>query len=346
MISARAGLPILLFDTVSLLSLDIILKCAFSYESKCQDVTNKHLYIKAVYELCDLAYTRFFNPFYVNDFIYSLSKPGRRTKYLCQLVHTHAEHVIQERRRALKLDNTEESIKRREVFAKQGRYLDFLDVLLSKEDEEGEGLSDIYIRNEVDTFMFAGHDTASSGSSWTLYCLAKYPEHQEKVREEIRRVLYGCEQLEYDHLSKLQYTQWCIKEAMRLYPPVSLIMREANCDMHVCGHTIPKGAQIVLSIMFLHRHPDVWDNPDDFDPLRFHPSEVDKRDPYAYMPFSAGSRNCIGQNFAMNEMKVVVGSVLQRFRISLEHEDPPVLIPHIILRPKEDIRLKVEPLHD
>ena len=346
--SARNNQSVLVFDTVSLLSLDVILKCAFSDTSKCQDVENKHPYIRAIYELCDFFFMRFMNPLNFYDWIYNLTPSGRRVKYLCSLVHRHAEEVIRKRRKALKLDNTETSIERKEVFAavaKQERYLDFLDILLSSEDEEGNGLTDIEIRNEVDTFMFAGHDTTTSGTSWTLYCLAKYPEHQEKVREEVRRVLDGREWLEYDDLKKLQYTQWCIKEAMRLYPPVGSIVREANQDLEVCGYTIPKGAQISIPIFSLHRHPDVWENPHDFDPLRFHSDEVEKRDPYAYMPFSAGPRNCIGQNFAMNEMRVVVASIVHRFNFSLENEDPPEIVPHVILRPKEDIRLKMEPLH-
>ena len=345
--SARNNQSVLVFDTVSLLSLDIILKCAFSYSSKCQGVENKHLYIAAVYKLCDLITTRFLNPLNFYDWIYNLTPSGRRVKHLCNLVHRHAEEVIYKRRKALRLDNTEASIERKEVFAavaKQERYLDFLDILLSSEDEEGNGLTDIEIRSEVDTFMFEGHDTTTSGTSWTLYCLAKYPEHQEKVREEVRRVLDGREWLEYDDLKKLQYTQWCIKEAMRLYPPVDKIVREANQDLEVCGYTIPKGVQILIAIFSLHRHPDVWENPHDFDPLRFHPNAVDKRDPYAYMPFSAGPRNCIGQNFAMNEMRVVVASIVHRFNFSLENKDPPELVPYIVLRPKEDIRLKIDQL--
>ena len=346
--SARCNQSVLVFDTISLLSLDIILKCAFSYSSKCQDVKNKHPYIRAIYELCDLTFMRFLNPLNYYDWIYSLTRSGRRVKHLCNLVHRHAEEVICKRRKALKLDNTATSIERKEVFAavaKQGRYLDFLDILLSSEDEEGNGLTDIEIRNEVDTFMSGGHHTVTSSIGWTLYCLAKYPEHQEKVREEVRHVLDGRKQLEYDDLKKLQYTQWCIKEAMRLYPPVGDIYREANKDLEVCGYTIPKGAHIAFSTASLHRHPDVWENPHDFDPLRFHSDEVEKRSPYAYMPFSAGPRNCIGQNFAMNEVRVVIASIVHRFNFSLENEDPPDIVPHIILRPKEDIRLKMEPLH-
>ena len=346
---AHCNEPVTLFDTMSLLSLDIILKCAFSYNSRCQEVTEKqHPYVNAVYELCNLTFDRVLDPLQRIDWLYSLTGPGRQMKKLCELVHTHADKVIQERRRALKLDETEEKIERKEVFAavaKQGRYLDFLDILLSSEDEEGIGLSNVEIRHEVDTFMFEGHDTTATGTAWTLYCLARHPEHQQKIREEVNLVLDGRECLEYDDLKDLQYTQWCIKEALRLFPPVPNILRQADQDLEVCGYTIPKGADIAISMYSVHHHPDVWDHPEEYNPLRFHPDEVSKRDPFAFLAFSAGSRNCIGQNFAMNEMKVSIATLIQKFRVSLEcdDEDVPELIAPIILRPSsKDLCLKVE----
>ena len=192
--------------------------------------------------------------------------------------------------------------------------------------------------------MFEGHDTTTSGISWTLYCLAQYPEHQEKVREEVRNVLMGREWLEYDDLKELKYTQWVIKEAMRLYPPVFQIFREPAEDVELNGHLIPKGMHISITIRIIQRHPDIWENPNEFDPLRFHPSNVEGRDALAYMPFSAGPRNCIGQNFAMNEERVVVASIVHRFRVSLEEGHKVEIVPKVILRTKDDIKVNLEPL--
>ena len=200
------------------------------------------------------------------------------------------------------------------------------------------------IRDEADTFLFEGHDTTTSGVSWTLYLLAKHPEHQEKVREEVRSVLMGREWLEYDDLKDLQYTQWCIKEAMRLYPPVFQVVREASEDMELDGHIIPKGSLLAVLIRVVHLQPDVWENPNEFDPLRFHPSNAEGRDPYAYIPFSAGQRNCIGQNFALNEEKTVVASILNRFELSLDEGHKVEMFPRLILRTRNDIKLKLKPL--
>lgn len=192
--------------------------------------------------------------------------------------------------------------------------------------------------------MFEGHDTTTSGISWTLYCLAKYPEHQEKIREEVTNVLMGREWLEYDDLKDLKYTQWCIKEAMRLYPPVFFIVRKASSDLELDGHVIPKGMGIDIIIRNIHRHPDTWKNPDEYDPLRFHPDNIEGRDPYAYIPFSVGQRNCIGQNFALSEEKLVVASIVNCFKLSLVKGHKVEMSPMVVLRPANDILVHLTPL--
>ena len=342
--SAKQNEPVKLFETLSLMSLDIILQCAFSYKSDCQNSKVTQPYVQAIYSLVRLPTDRLFNPFYHIDWIYALTPDGRKMKEVCGIVHEHSERVIQERRKTLGLDGGSadgDGTAIRESVTKQKKYLDFLDILLTAADEEGKGLTDLEIRNEADTFMFEGHDTTTSGVSWTLYLLAKCPEHQEKVREEVRNVLMGREWLEYDDLKELKYTQWCIKEAMRLYPPVFHIFREASEDLELAGHVVPKGMQVGISIFNIHRQPDTWPNPDEFDPLRFHPSNAEGRDPYAYLPFSAGSRNCIGQNFAMNEERVVVASIVHRFALSLEESHRVEIVPKVVLRTKDDIKVNL-----
>ena len=342
--------PVLVFKTVSSMSLDILLQCAFSFKSNCQREANQPPYIRGVYQLVKCMTDRFFNPFYQIDWIYFLTPSGRRMRLAGNVVHRHAEMVIKERKHALGLDKGEE---RSESESKKllehitdSRQLDFLDILLTAVDDEGIGLTDIEIRNEVDTFMFEGHDTTTSGISWALYCLAKYPEHQDKVREEVRRVLDGRKWLNYNDLKELKYTQWCIKEAMRLYPPVFFFFRQASCEIEMDGHKIPKGMWLSVVTHQLHRNPHVWPDPDKYDPLRFEPSKAKSRDPYAYLAFSAGSRNCIGQNFAINELRVVIASVVNRYRLSLEKDHVVEMLPMVVMRAKNDIKLRLEPLSD
>ena len=340
----RQNVPVKLFDTISLLSLDIVLQCSFSFQSDCQNVKTRHPYVNAVYELLELVVDRFLNPFYHLDWIYAVTPSGKRMRRNCHLVHKHSESVIMERKEALGLGKGK-LIDRAVIFekaSKQRKYLDFLDILLTACDDDGNGLSDLEIRDEADTFMFEGHDTTTSGMSWTLYLLAKHPEHQEKVREEVRSVLMGREWLEYDDLKDLKYTQWCIKEAMRLYPPVLEMHRVCAEDIEVDSHVLPKGTNISIRLTTLHRHPDIWENPDEFDPLRFHPSKAEGRDPFAYMPFAAGPRNCIGQVFALNEEKVIVASVLRVFKLSLVEGHKVEMVPTGVMRTKNDILVNLE----
>ncbi len=345
-VSANTGQPVKLFHTVSLLSLDVIMQCAFSFRSDCQVATTAHPYIKSVQNLVDLSARRFTGMLKRIDWIYYLTSEGRQFKQACYQAHQYSENVIKERKKILRLDSGEKVHKRETLLDKirQTRHLDFLDILLVAEDENGEGLTDLEIRDEVDTFMFEGHDTTTSGMCWTLYCLAKHPEAQEKVREEVRGVLQGRNNLDYDDLKELKYTQWAIKEAMRLYPPVFFIFRESDGGLVLNGRKMPKGMSIGISIRQIHRHPDTWENPTEYDPLRFHPSNCEGRDPYAYIPFSGGQRNCIGQNFALNEEKIVVASIVNRFKFSLVEGHKVETVPKVVLRSKYDILVNIEPL--
>ncbi|XP_075143319.1 cytochrome P450 4B1-like [Leptodactylus fuscus] len=324
--------PVELFHHVSLMTLDTIMKCAFSYESNCQ-LDGENEYIKAVYELSYLLNFRFCCLPYHNDFIFGLSPHGFRFRRALKTAHGHTERVIKLRKELLKQEKELEKIK-------QKRHLDFLDILLCAKNENGQGLSDEDVRAEVDTFMFEGHDTTASGVSWTLYCMAKYPEHQEKCREEIREVLGDRTTVEWEDLSKLPYTTMCIKEGMRLYPPVPGVARELKEPITFFdGRSLPKGSIVHLSIYSMNRSPNMWDNPEVFDPLRFSPENSSQRHSHVYVPFSAGSRNCIGQNFAMREMRVAMALTLLRFELSIDPDNEPLKIPQLILRSKNGIYL-------
>ena len=342
--SAEKKEPVKTFDSISFLTLDILLQCAFSYRSDCQRTRTSAPYVNAIFRLLLLAVNRYLNPLHHVDLIYWFTSSGREMRRQCKVVHELSEKVIRERKKALGLEGNGADRDKAIEFAKQQRkYLDFLDILLTAADEDGNGLTDLEIRDEADTFMFEGHDTTTSGISWTLYCLAKYPEHQEKIREEVRNVLMGREWLDYDDLKELKYTQWCIKEAMRLYPPVVEIFRVLSKDTELDGIIIPKGTRVSVNMPALHRHPEIWDNPDEYNPLRFHPSSADGRDPYAYFPFAAGHRNCIGQHFALNEERVVIATIVNRFHILLvpgHHVGPQ---PLGVLKSANDILLNLEP---
>lgn len=265
------------------------------------------------------------------DLIYFSLPSGRRFKELCNYVHDFADSIIASRKQAL-LKDPEQLKKRR---------LDFLDILLTARDEHDMGLTDMEIRAEVDTFLFEGHDTTASALSWAIYCLAKYPKEQQKVYEEVTDVLKDKEYLEWEDLPKVKYLQLFIKEVMRYHSPVPLISRILTKDTQFGDVMLPEGSVLDVGIVFMNHHPDVWSDHDIFNPERFRDERGDK-DPYSYVPFSAGPRNCIGQNFAMNEQKVILSRLVKRFRIKLDEKHEVKPLPEVVMRAKDGIKVYLE----
>lgn len=146
-----------------------------------------------------------------------------------------------------------------------------------------------------------------------------------------------------EDLGKIPYTTMCIKESLRLYPPVPGVARKLSKPITFCdGRSLPEGARVILSIYCINRSPGFWKDPEVYDPLRFSVKNSADRHPHAFLPFAAGSRNCIGQNFAMNEMKVAVALILQRFQLLPDPENEPQKIPQIVLRSVNGIHLKLK----
>ncbi|XP_005796001.1 cytochrome P450 4B1-like [Xiphophorus maculatus] len=327
-----------LFEHVSLMTLDSILKCAFSCNSNCQTEGGTNAYIKAVYELTNLINLRMRMFPYHSDLIFHLSPHGFRYRKAYKVAYSHTDEVIKRRKEALK-----EETELGRIQAK--RYLDFLDILLFARDENQQGLSDEDLQAEVDTFMFEGHDTTASGISFILYCLACHPEHQKLCRDEICEALQDKDTMEWEDLNKIPYTTMCIKESLRLYPPVPGISRQITKPITFFdGRTLPAGSHIGVSMFATHRNPTVWENPHVFDPLRFLPENVSKRSPHAFVPFSAGPRNCIGQTFAMNELKVVTALTLKRYELIEDPNIKPKMIPRLVLRSLNGIHIKIKPV--
>uniref|UniRef100_A0A5G2QB90 Uncharacterized protein n=1 Tax=Sus scrofa TaxID=9823 RepID=A0A5G2QB90_PIG len=321
---------------VSLMTLDTIMKCAFSHQGSVQTDGNSHSYIQAIRDLNDLLFSRVRNVFQQNDVIYRLSPEGRRSHRACQLAHQHTDRVIQLRKAQLQKQGEMENVRKK-------RHLDFLDILLLAQMEKGNSLSDTDLRAEVDTFMFEGHDTTASGISWILYALASHPEHQQRCREEIQGLLGDGTSITWDHLDQMPYTTMCIKEALRLYPPVPVIGRELSKPITFPdGRSLPAGIILSLSVYGLHHNPKVWPNPEEFDPSRFAPGSA--RHSHAFMPFSGGSRNCIGKQFAMNEMKVAVALTLLHFELAPNPSRIPVPIQRVVLKSNNGIHLNLRKL--
>ncbi|KAM5237922.1 cytochrome P450 4F6-like [Ctenodactylus gundi] len=329
-----------MFEHISLMTLDSLQKCVFGFNSNCQDSPSE--YIAAILELSSLIVKRHYQIFMHIDFLYYLTPDGRRFRRACDLVHDFSNAIIQERRRTLTSQGVSDFLKAKA----KSKTLDFIDVLLLAKDINGKELSDEDIRAEADTFMFGGHDTTASGLSWVLYNLARHPEHQERCRQEVQSLLRDRDptEIKWDNLTQLPFLTMCIKESLRLHPPVVVISRRCTQDVALPdGRVIPKGNICVISIFGIHHNPSVWPNPEVYDPFRFDPKNPQKRSPLAFIPFSAGPRNCIGQTFAMAEMKVALALTLLRFRFRPDAAEPRRK-PELILRAEGGLWLRVEPL--
>ncbi|XP_004384578.1 phylloquinone omega-hydroxylase CYP4F2-like [Trichechus manatus latirostris] len=329
-----------MFEHISLMTLDSLQKCVFGFDSHCQEKPSK--YIATILELSALVVKRNEQIFLHFDFLYHLTPDGRRFRRACSLVHEFTDAAIQERRRSLSKQGADGFLKAKT----KTKTLDFIDVLLLSKDEDGKELSDEDIRAEADTFMFEGYDTTASGISWVLYNLAKHPEYQERCRQEVRELLRDrqAEEIEWDDLAQLPFLTMCIKESLRLHPSVTAVSRCCTQDIEFPdGRVIPKGVTCLISIFGTHHNPSVWPNPEVYDPFRFDLENTQKRSPLAFIPFSAGPRNCIGQSFALTEMKVALALTLLRFRF-LPDDTAPRRKPELILRAEAGLWLRVEPL--
>uniref|UniRef100_A0A8C9PVM6 Cytochrome P450 family 4 subfamily F member 2 n=1 Tax=Spermophilus dauricus TaxID=99837 RepID=A0A8C9PVM6_SPEDA len=227
-----------MFEHISLMTLDSLQKCVFSFDSNCQEKPSE--YIAAILELSALVVKRREQLLMHMDFLYLLSPSGQRFRKACRLVHDFTDAVIQERRRTLPNHRISDFLKAKA----ESKTLDFIDVLLLTKDEDGKELSDEDIRAEADTFMFEGHDTTASGLSWALYNLAKHPEYQERCRKEVQDLLRDRDpkEIEWDDLAQLPFLTMCIKESLRLHPPVTVISRCCTQDVVLPdGRVIPKG---------------------------------------------------------------------------------------------------------
>ncbi|KMQ93071.1 cytochrome p450 4c1, partial [Lasius niger] len=221
----------------------------------------------------------------------------------------------------------------------------FLDLLLDQNEKEEVPLTDDELRAQVDTFMFEGHDTTAVAITWTLFLLGNNLEQQEKVHEELDEVFRDSETpASVKELSQLKYLERVIKETLRLYPSVPFIFRKLAEDVKIGDYTLPKNATVSIEILYTHTNPQIWSDPQKFDPDRFLPENSKHRNPYAYIPFSAGPRNCIGQRFALLEEKTILTAVLRKWRVkSVKTPDEVQYGAALILRPFEEIFMSFTP---
>eukprot|EP00117_Sycon_ciliatum_P041032 scpid50148/ scgid30075/ Leukotriene-B4 omega-hydroxylase 3; Cyp4f-14; Cytochrome P450 4F14; Cytochrome P450-LTB-omega; Leukotriene-B4 20-monooxygenase 3 len=335
-------------EACCLLTLDVILRCTMGYESNCQ--LQESEYTVGVRAATDYIVKRMMSVgALMPNFIYFMTKDGANFKKICDMCHEFSAGIIERRVKELEEDGSlapgspahqTDTM----TLIKKGK-LSFVDILLTLKDEDGTsaGLSNAEIRDQVDTFLFEGHDTTSSAMQWMFYYLAKHPDIQEKCRQEAVTYANADGFVSHEDLGKLKFINQCIKEGLRMTSTVSYIERQTMDDMYIGGYFIPANSIATVDIFSLHHNPSVYPDPYTFDPSRFSEENAAGRHPHALAPFSAGPRNCIGQALAMNELRMTVASVLVRFDLAVDPSLPePLYNDALIVRAENGINLRVK----
>nr|CAD7461036.1 unnamed protein product [Timema tahoe] len=353
---------------VTLCTLDIICETAMGISINAQDGGSAD-FVEATRGMADIVVKRSFRPWLQPNLLFWLSSTGRSQRKYLNILQEMTDKVIKSRKyefaekkkndKKNKIENKEED----EFGVKKRRA--FLDMLLEAA-QDGDFMSDSDIREEVNTFMFEGHDTTASAISFSLTSLALHQDIQDKVVKELYSIFGDSDRdANYRDIQEMKYLEMVVKEVLRLFPSVPAFVRNLQEDVELDGYTLPKGANITIGAFVLHRDPDYFTDPEKFDPERFSPEnsqgrhpyqpeichardeinniqstenfqtstrQLNKqpekfdperfspensqgRHPYQYVPFSAGSRNCIGQRFAMLEMKSTISKVLRTFKL-------------------------------
>ena len=217
---------------------------------------------------------------------------------------------------------------------------DFLAMLMAARDHDDQPMSDKELIDEVMTLIVAGHETTAAALTWTWYLVARHPDVAAELEAEADRTPDGL--LDLEAAESLSFAHQVVQEALRLYPPGWLFTRRAIEDDVLGGFPIAARTDVFISPYTLHRHPDFWNAPEEFQPARFAGIDAKERHRFAYIPFSVGPRHCIGENMAMFEMLVHVNRMARRFRLRLSNDDPIELEAQINLRPRSNLLMTVQ----
>jgi cytochrome P450 len=219
---------------------------------------------------------------------------------------------------------------------------DLLQMLLdARYEDNNEPMAEDQLVDELNILLVAGHETSANALAWAFYLLARHPEVQQKLADEIARELPGRE-VEFEDLPRLPYALHVVQEAMRLYPPAWIIDRVATEDDDFQGYQIPKGSVFSLYVYGLHHHAGLWPDAENFRPERFAPDAQPALPPYGYLPFGGGPRLCVGSHFALTELQLVLIQTLRRYRVLPTAATPPGMNPLVTLRPAGELRLRFE----
>jgi cytochrome P450 len=316
-----------MFHEMQNLTLDIIGKCAFGLEfdflnDKLMPPEQKKIFSEFIDFLSSNEPNQIFSMLTISFPILNKipSKFRNEARRKINNLDTLSKQIIQKRR------------------ASTDNQKDLLGILVHTK-VEGESMSDEQICDEMRTFLLAGHETTSSTLQWALYHLSKNPEVVKKITEEVNSVI-GDRDPTYDDISQLRYISMVINETMRVNPTVPILARASVKENTIHGYTIPKGVFILTPPWLVHHNPEVWANPETFDPMRWKERDSEAN-PYSFFPFSSGPRACIGKHFSLIETKIAIAMIFRSFTFELKEEK---IVPRVsvTMRPSS-LKMRVIP---
>ncbi|CAH2063524.1 unnamed protein product, partial [Iphiclides podalirius] len=337
--SADGETDLNLFPVIALAALDNVTESIMGISFNAQK-DRESKYVRAITKLSSIVAMRMRNPFIGDETVFGLTTYKKEQKRALETVHGHTKKVIEIRREELKKANIT-SLAGNADFGFKNKHA-FLDLLLLSE-IDGVKISDEMIREEVDTFMFEGHDTTTSAISFILFCMSRHKEVQDKVYAEQLNIFADDLNRDptYSELHQMKYLELVIKESLRLFPSVPVIERMVTKDADVAGLRLKRNTSVVIDIFHMQRLPEFYEDPLAFIPERF---DSKTRNPFSWLAFSAGPRNCIGQKFAMMEMKVTLSGVIRKFELLPSNKEPELLA-DLILRSENGVHVKLTPRH-
>ncbi|XP_049301341.1 cytochrome P450 4g15 [Anopheles funestus] len=369
-------------DYMSECTVEILLETAMGVSKKTQDQSG-YDYAMAVMKMCDILHLRHRKMWLYPDLFFNLTQYAKKQVKLLDTIHSLTKKVIRNKKAAFDKGtrgslattsiNTSEIEKPKSDIGKtstveglsfgqsanlkddldveendvgEKKRLAFLDLLLESA-ENGALISDEEIKNQVDTIMFEGHDTTAAGSSFFLSMMGVHQHIQDKVIQELDDIFGDSDRpATFQDTLEMKYLERCLMETLRMYPPVPIIARSLKQDLKLASSdlVVPAGATITVATFKLHRLESIYPNPDVFDPDNFLPEKQANRHYYAFVPFSAGPRSCVGRKYAMLKLKIILSTILRNFRVhsDLKEEDFK-LQADIILKREEGFQIRLEP---
>nr|QYA71956.1 cytochrome P450 [Anoplophora glabripennis] len=361
-------------------TVEILLETAMGVSKKTQDQSG-YDYAMAVMKLCDILHLRHTKVWLMSDLIFGLTNYARNQEKLIGVIHSLTRKVIKRKREdfekgirgstaevpeELKTKTYENKVSSKTVveglsYGQSAGLKDDLDVdddvgekkrmafldLMIEASQNGVVINDEEIKEQVDTIMFEGHDTTAAGSSFFLSMMGLHQDVQAKVVQELYEIFGDSDRpATFADTLEMKYLERCLMETLRLYPPVPVIARKLNQEVKLASgdYILPAGATIVIGTFKVHRTEEIYPNCDKFDPDNFLPERSANRHYYAFIPFSAGPRSCVGRKYAMLKLKILLSTILRNYKVNATIPEKDFqLQADIILKRAEGFKVSLEP---